>query len=1026
MTKLTGKKRKYICEELEPRILLSAGIEGLIYDSGWEPDVTLEAETDAAQIIALFNNSQSPSSIEPTSEVVFIDSSLPDYQLLITDLVNNDDTNRQFEIILLNEQDGIAQITAYLESQENIDAIHFFTHGEDGQIQLGDDHLSLSNIENFSSDLLLWNNALDENADILFYGCDVASTVDGLSLIQQIGTLTDADIAASDDLTGNSELGGDWQLEKTIGSIETNIALSTELQTIWNATLAIITFQDGFSGYTGTVDTQLDQLTPNTSYDDDADISADGGANSKQALIRFDNIFGAGANQIAYGSTINSATLTFNVTDGTTGAANVEMYAMLVNWNDSSTWNSLSSGVSTDDVEASSTVDSLLNSPNDTGSKTFTGLGTTLQSWSDGGTNYGWVITNNTTNNWDFSQSDGSNITNPILTVDYSTNAAPVFTSSATPSIPENTTAVVTLATTDADGDPVTYSITGGDDAGLFTITSGVLNFITPPDADTPGSFAGTNVYDVQVTADDGNGGLTPQDLTVTVTDVNEAPVFTSTATPSIPENTTAVVALATTDDDGDIPTYSITGGNDQLLFTITGGVLNFITPPDADVPGSFAGTNVYDVQVTADDGNLGLTPQNLTVTVTDVNEAPVFTSTATPSIPENTTAVVALATTDDDGDAATYSITGGDDAGLFTITGGVLNFITPPDSDVPGSFAGTNVYDVQVTADDGNLGLTPQNLTVTVTNVNEAPTSNDQQFSVSGNSVNGSLVGIVTASDTDAGDTLSYSITDGTGVGSFAIDSNTGQLTIVNSNSLYSEVAQVYTLSVLVTDSSGNTSTSNITISVSPSSNSNPVIVSPPPPEQTNPSPERNDFIAEPTLQLAGYIFNSHLITHLDPTSDSSENNGTNEPNEKTGSRDVKTDWLTPENNEVGADYISFRTGGAFYNALDKMNQDIDESEETGGNNVFTAGVRGTGIALTAGFASWVLRGSSLLASFLSTIPVWRGLDPLPILAAARKKQKKDVNVASSKKNSSDADDIDEIFDENGNRIHRNTVQDA
>jgi len=927
MTKLTGKKRKYICEELEPRILLSAGIEGLIYDSGWEPDVTLEAETDAAQIIALFNNSQSPSSIEPTSEVVFIDSSLPDYQLLITDLVNNDDTNRQFEIILLNEQDGIAQITAYLESQENIDAIHFFTHGEDGQIQLGDDHLSLSNIENFSSDLLLWNNALDENADILFYGCDVASTVDGLSLIQKIGTLTDADIAASDDLTGNSELGGDWQLEKTIGSIETNIALSTELQTIWNATLAIITFQDGFSGYTGTVDTQLDQLTPNTSYDDDADISADGGANSKQALIRFDNIFGAGANQIAYGSTINSATLTFNVTDGTTGAANVEMYAMLVNWNDSSTWNSLSSGVSTDDVEASSTVDSLLNSPNDTGSKTFTGLGTTLQSWSDGGTNYGWVITNNTTNNWDFSQSDGSNITNPILTVDYSTNAAPVFTSSATPSIPENTTAVVTLATTDADGDPVTYSITGGDDAGLFTITSGVLNFITPPDADTPGSFAGTNVYDVQVTADDGNGGLTPQDLTVTVTDVNEAPVFTSSATPSIPENTTAVVALATTDDDGDAVTYSITGGNDQ---------------------------------------------------------------------------------------------------GLFTITGGVLNFITPPDADVPGSFAGTNVYDVQVTADDGNLGLTPQNLTVTVTNVNEAPTSNDQQFSVSGNSVNGSLVGIVTASDTDAGDTLSYSITDGTGVGSFAIDSNTGQLTIVNSNSLYSEVAQVYTLSVLVTDSSGNTSTSNITISVSPSSNSNPVIVSPPPPEQTNPSPERNDFIAEPTLQLAGYIFNSHLITHLDPTSDSSENNGTNEPNEKTGSRDVKTDWLTPENNEVGADYISFRTGGAFYNALDKMNQDIDESEETGGNNVFTAGVRGTGIALTAGFASWVLRGSSLLASFLSTIPVWRGLDPLPILAAARKKQKKDVNVASSKKNSSDADDIDEIFDENGNRIHRNTVQDA
>ena len=931
MTKLTDKKRKYICEELEPRILLSAGIEGLIYESGWEPDVTLEAGTDAAQIIALFNNSQTSSSTEPTSEVVFIDSSLPDYQSLIADLTENNDTNRQFEIILLDEQDGISQITAYLQSQDDIDAIHFITHGEDGQIQLGNNQLDLQNIESYSPELLLWKDALDENADILFYGCDIASTDDGLSLIKKISDLTDADVAASDDITGNEQLGGDWELEKNIGSIETSIAVSAELQDSWKIILPTVTFQEGVNGYFGTVDTQIDELTPTIPYSDDNDISADGGMNEKQGLIRFDNIFSDNGGPIPTGSTITSATLTFNVTDPSLSSASIELYTInnTVVWNDASTWASLTDGI-TIGTETASTADSVLTDPDLPNAQTFLGLGTTLQSWSDGGTNNGWVITNDKTNNWDFSQSDNDApfTSNPILSVTYTANTAPVLDFIADPSVLENTTAVTTVSSSDIDaGDILVYSLAGAD-AGLFSIDgAGAITFDLPPDFEDPAG----NTYNLQVIVTDQSG----------------------------------------------------TGLSDS---------------------------------------------QNITVTVTNDNEAPVLDFIADPSVLENSTGVIAtaIATDADVGDTITYSLAGVD-AGLFSIDSvtGAITF-TAPDFEGPLDNGGNNIYDIQVIATD-TLGLTAtQNIAVSVIDVNEAPTSTDQQFSVSGNSVNGSLVGIVTASDLDAGDTLSYSITDGTGVGSFAIDSSTGQLTIVNSNSLYSEVAQVYTLSVLVTDSAGATSVSNITISVSPSSNSNPVIVSPPPSEQTNPSPERNDFIAEPTLQLAGYIFNSHLITHLDPTSDSSENNGTKEANENTGSRDVKADWLTPENNEVGTDYISYRTGGAFYNALDKMHQDIDESEETGRNNVFTAGVRGTGIALTAGFASWVLRGSSLLASFLSTIPVWRGLDPLPILAAARKKQKKDINIASSKKSKPDADDIDDMFDENGNRINRNTVQDV
>ena len=168
---------------------------------------------------------------------------------------------------------------------------------------------------------------------------------------------------------------------------------------------------------------------------------------------------------------------------------------------------------------------------------------------------------------------------------------APVFTSTATPSVAENSTAVVTLTTTDPDTvgtNPASFSITGGADAALFTITGGnQLAFISARDFETQ-----AHSYAVQVTASDGiQAHNTVQSLTVSLTDVNDnAPVFTSTATPSVAENSTAVVTLTTTDADtvGTNPaTFSITGGADAALFTITGGnQLAFISARDYRDPG--------------------------------------------------------------------------------------------------------------------------------------------------------------------------------------------------------------------------------------------------------------------------------------------------------------------------------------------------------------------------------------------------------------------------------------------------------
>nr|WP_287018868.1 DUF4347 domain-containing protein [Halomonas sp.] len=102
-------------------------------------------------------------------------------------------------------------------------------------------------------------------------------------------------------------------------------------------------------------------------------------------------------------------------------------------------------------------------------------------------------------------------------------NDAPVFTTPGKLSMDENTTAVTTLAATDAEGDTLVYSITGGADAALFSLdaNSGALTFTGAPDFESPKDQNTDNVYEVTVAAADGTD-QTAHTLAVTVTNVEE------------------------------------------------------------------------------------------------------------------------------------------------------------------------------------------------------------------------------------------------------------------------------------------------------------------------------------------------------------------------------------------------------------------------------------------------------------------------------------------------------------------------
>ena len=106
-------------------------------------------------------------------------------------------------------------------------------------------------------------------------------------------------------------------------------------------------------------------------------------------------------------------------------------------------------------------------------------------------------------------------------------NEGPVFTSSATVSVAENTNAVTTLTATDPEGNPITFSITGGPDAALFTLNvqTGALSFISPlPNYEAPADAGGDNVYNLIVSASDGLNDPVTQTLSVSVTNVENEP----------------------------------------------------------------------------------------------------------------------------------------------------------------------------------------------------------------------------------------------------------------------------------------------------------------------------------------------------------------------------------------------------------------------------------------------------------------------------------------------------------------------
>jgi hypothetical protein len=110
-----------------------------------------------------------------------------------------------------------------LADVKDLASIQIISHGAESSLTLGSAALNLETVNKYQSQLAAIGASLSTQGDIQLYGCDVAQGVKGEQFVQAIATLTQADVAASKDLTGASAQGGNWTLEYSVGHIDTSV-----------------------------------------------------------------------------------------------------------------------------------------------------------------------------------------------------------------------------------------------------------------------------------------------------------------------------------------------------------------------------------------------------------------------------------------------------------------------------------------------------------------------------------------------------------------------------------------------------------------------------------------------------------------------------------------------------------------------------------------------------------------------------------------------------------------------------------
>ena len=156
----------------------------------------------------------------PSTTLVFLLDNLPDRERLADNLPAD-----TIVVYLDSRTNALAQMAGYLTMLPagGVGTIHLVSHGSSGSLRLGNLTLDKANLLDHAVTLAKIGEALTDRGDLLLYGCNVGTGEAGRAFIAALAEATGADVAASDDPTGNAGLGGDCVLEIATGSIESTV-----------------------------------------------------------------------------------------------------------------------------------------------------------------------------------------------------------------------------------------------------------------------------------------------------------------------------------------------------------------------------------------------------------------------------------------------------------------------------------------------------------------------------------------------------------------------------------------------------------------------------------------------------------------------------------------------------------------------------------------------------------------------------------------------------------------------------------
>ncbi len=213
---------------------------------------------------------------------------------------------------------------------------------------------------------------------------------------------------------------------------------------------------------------------------------------------------------------------------------------------------------------------------------------------------------------------------------------------------------------------------------------------------------------EVVLAANDGNGGISTQSFQIKV-DI-KAPIFTSPENHQISENIdiSDAVYAAGSQDESEV-TYSLGNGHDEALFNMRGQYTNavyFNQSPDFETPLDSNGDNIYVFEIIATDKGGNSSSLIVNLTVNNLNESdPIITTDPNWSIDENVKEITVIeATGVEEGFGINWTLSGGVDRSAFNLDGdGKLSFRNTPDYEFPTDSNKDNVYEIEVTAFEGN-----------------------------------------------------------------------------------------------------------------------------------------------------------------------------------------------------------------------------------------------------------------------------------------------------------------------------------